>query len=229
MQPLSASRLVEVWENGVGETPVERAIRLLAACLAQPVDSLWELGLGQRDRHLLEMYAAMFGSTLEAYAECPECGERMEYGVTVKDLIGGRVAASGELLEFGGARLRLPNSLDLVAASRETSVAAGARLIAERCAGRGELSESAVEAISQTLAQADPMAETMIDLVCERCQYAWQVALDVERFLWAKISSTAKRLLSEVHVLAGAYGWSEDQILDLSAARRELYLELVSA
>jgi hypothetical protein len=35
-------------------------------------------------------------------------------------------------------------------------------------------------------------------------------------------------LLAEVHVLAGAYGWSEDAILALSPSRRQHYIALVA-
>jgi len=38
-----------------------------------------------------------------------------------------------------------------------------------------------------------------------------------------------RRLLVEVHALASAYGWSEQEILSLSDARRRLYLEMVQA
>ncbi len=43
------------------------------------------------------------------------------------------------------------------------------------------------------------------------------------------MEARAKRLLSEVHALASAYGWSEREILGLSVARREFYLGMVRA
>ena len=39
----------------------------------------------------------------------------------------------------------------------------------------------------------------------------------------------ARRLLLDVHQLASAYGWSEMEILSLSATRRNAYLEMVRA
>ncbi|HUD55174.1 MAG TPA: hypothetical protein VMR02_08095 [Terracidiphilus sp.] len=44
-----------------------------------------------------------------------------------------------------------------------------------------------------------------------------------------QIEARARRLLYEVHTLAAAYGWSEREILSLSAPRRALYLEMVRA
>jgi hypothetical protein len=35
-------------------------------------------------------------------------------------------------------------------------------------------------------------------------------------------------LLRDVHTLASAYGWKEDEVLHLTPARRHAYLELVA-
>ena len=35
------------------------------------------------------------------------------------------------------------------------------------------------------------------------------------------------RTLNEIHLLASAYGWSEGEILSLTAKRRRLYLQMV--
>ena len=44
-----------------------------------------------------------------------------------------------------------------------------------------------------------------------------------------EIHAWAKRTLREVHTLASAYGWSEREILSMSAVRRALYLEMVQS
>jgi hypothetical protein len=51
---------------------------------------------------------------------------------------------------------------------------------------------------------------------------------DIGAFLWEEIAAQARRLLREVHTLARAYGWREADILVMSAARRQAYLEMVS-
>jgi hypothetical protein len=43
------------------------------------------------------------------------------------------------------------------------------------------------------------------------------------------MEARAKRLLAEVHLIASAYGWSEAEILGLSRARRDFYLDMVRA
>jgi len=53
------------------------------------------------------------------------------------------------------------------------------------------------------------------------------MTFDIASFFWAEICVQAKRLLREVHTLARAYGWREMDILSMSPARRQFYLEMV--
>jgi hypothetical protein len=46
--------------------------------------------------------------------------------------------------------------------------------------------------------------------------------------LWLEITARSQRLILEVHQLARTYGWTEAEILNLSAARRALYLKMVT-
>ena len=52
---------------------------------------------------------------------------------------------------------------------------------------------------------------------------------DIVSFFWREIEEFAIRTLREIHALARAYGWAEDQILALSPTRRRCYLEMVGA
>jgi len=51
----------------------------------------------------------------------------------------------------------------------------------------------------------------------------------LQLFLWTEITSQARRLLHEVHLLATTYGWHEADILAMSAIRRQYYLEMVAS
>ena len=52
---------------------------------------------------------------------------------------------------------------------------------------------------------------------------------DIARFLWAETRRAAAHLLSEIHELASAYGWSEEAIAAMSAQRRSAYMEMLNA
>ena len=78
------------------------------------------------------------------------------------------------------------------------------------------------------MVQADPLAEILLDFDCPACGASFQEGLELASFVWAELEARARRLLMDVHTLASAYGWGEAEILALSAARREFYLEMVS-
>ena len=75
------------------------------------------------------------------------------------------------------------------------------------------------------LAAADTGADPQLALHCPACGLAWSERLDIASWLWNEVDLRAQRLLDEVHCLASAYGWSEPQILALSAPRRRAYLD----
>lgn len=253
MNGLTASRLLVVWEQGAGLLPVQRALALLA--MAFPGESpgdLADLSIGQRDHRLLKLREQLFGSRLASLVDCPACGERVETQFQVSDIIlhSGAVPEAGGLvadLEGYHLRFRLPNSQDLLAAidsladrpDRPISGdrAEGRRILAERCVletlhngdsvRMAELPQAVLEALGEQIAEADPLAEIWISLTCPSCGHTWQVLFDVLSYLWGEIDVWAYRTLHEVHSLARAYGWSEAEILGLSAWRRQYYLSLL--
>jgi hypothetical protein len=238
----SNSDLIALWERGTGQHAVDRALLLLAACSpSESQEDLARLSIGARDVRLLEIYERLFGPSLDAFAHCPACYEPLEYTLSTHELA--KASSSPTelqplVVDHGpvSLRLRLPNSLDFRAISTCTEPELAVKMLAERCIDEATIDGQAVshidlpsdltETISSALAAADPGAEMLIDLNCAVCSHAWQVTLDMERFLWSKISATAKRLLRDVHALASAYGWRESDILALSTVRRHTYLEM---
>ena len=75
--------------------------------------------------------------------------------------------------------------------------------------------------------QADPQADLQLDLSCDACGHQWQAPFDIVAFLWTELNAWAQRRLSEIHVLAKAYGWTEPEVLALSPWRRQVYLNMV--
>src|SRR5215469_15346140 len=115
----SAAKVVEAWERSLNQHAVDRALTLLAvACPETSRDELAALPLGRRDSYLLSLREETFGHTLECYAECPNCAERLEFVVMTDDLR--MPARTDEVdappeLDVEGFRLkvRLPTSVDL--------------------------------------------------------------------------------------------------------------------
>ncbi len=245
MRPLTASLLLDAWEQGLGRPQVERALLLLAAATGEGEDVLARLSVGRRDALLLDMRELTFGPRLASVSACPACGERMEATFNVSDLRVGPEGAEGQPeafeLNVNGYQLhfRLPDSLDQAALSACADVSAARDLLLRRCLltvsheGEEERAEKlppeVLEMLARRMEEADPQADVQLGLSCELCGHAWQEAFDIGSFFCAELDAWASRLLVETHALARAYGWRESDILMMSAARRQFYLNLVGA
>ena len=247
MRALAASELLEVWERGLSQTGVERALTLLgSACEGEPRDVLELLSVGERDVRLLRLREWTFGPRMTSVVACPTCGEHVELGFSTTDLRSKGKGAEASLeaplrLTAGGydVAFRLPNSLDLaqVAAGPRAELGEAESRFLDRCvleASRdgervpaAELPAEIAEAIARRMAEADPQADIGLALDCPACGRNWQVPFDIEPFFWDEINAWARRILGEVHLLASAYGWRETDILRMSASRRQLYLDLI--
>jgi len=241
MAAFSAEQVVRAWESAEAENGVEKALSLLS--IAHPeksTEELANLSIGRRDARLLDIRDRIFGGTLQAFAECPECAGRLEYALSSAELRGrdGESACLPLRIESEGFSLllRLVNSTDLAAASRCERAGEARRMLAERCvleatrdggeAFVSEIPDTIIGQIAETLSRADPLADLTVDLRCPTCGHRWEVMLDIAAFLWPEVKALAKRLLREVHVLAQAYGWHEADILSMSSVRRQFYLEM---
>lgn len=244
MVMLTAREVLELWDHEAA-APAERALLPLAAAgVEHALSALARLPLGRRDALLLELYRGTFGPELELMAECPECGERLEVELTVDELRttpGAEPDASWELSRDRLAlRFRVPNSEDLAAvvAGCEDAEAARCALL-DRClleARRGdqpitatELDAEELELVAARMAAVDPLAELLLDLRCEVCGHSWPVLVDVAECFWHQLALAARGLVAEIHTLARAYGWREQDVLALSPHRRHTYLEMVTA
>jgi hypothetical protein len=247
---MTESDMLCAWERGEGRLPVERALVLLACGFRErSQEELWALPIGTRDSLLFALREQTFGSSLRGYAMCPECATRLRFTSDTRALrTPERVSApdrapwvlvSGEW-ELG---FRLPDSRDLAevaAASRGDEDSARDALLL-RCitsARRGgalvppgelrrDLPDEVAEELIAALAARDPQAEVLLSLSCPSCAHAFVTAFDIGSFLFSEVAAQARLLLGAVDALARAYGWSEHEILGLSALRRRHYLRLV--
>ena len=243
MGQLSASRLLVVWEQGLSATPVERALLLLSAAQAEESwDALSKLSIGARDARLLKLRAETFGSSLQAMCSCPHCGEVVEMSLDVEDILLDMPEVEDGLLSLTEGiyhvYFRLPDSRDLAALAAVGDRSLAARQLFQQCLiearedGRivslDALPSDVTEAVAERIAGVDAQSNIELEMACPACSHTWVSPFDIAAFFWLEISAWAKRMLRDVHMLACAYGWSEEAILALSPARRQTYLEMVS-
>ena len=241
MHGLSGQEILTVWERGQGRVPVDRGLILLsAACPEYSLDEIAEMSLGRRDGLLMRVRERTFGRRITLVADCSNCGERLEFQTDLSRFLSIDQASEPEVtLRLGDyeIRARAPNSLDIAAAGECDSLAGAREELLKRCVTeilRDEhtgavagLPAEIVEALGNRLAEAHPLSDIQLDVACPSCRHRSDVVFDIIACLWLEVSATAKRLLAEVHTLARAYGWTEDDILAMGAARRQLYLNMV--
>ena len=242
MRGLTAKEILGVWEVGQQQMPAERALTLLSTfCPQTPREDLERLSIGRRDALLLSMRELLFGSQFFGMTRCPQCRSTLEIGFSCSDV---RTTAPNEPAETFSVNVdeydfncRLPNSTDLLAVMYGRSIDSMSNALFERCVTdkrfRGadvslsDLPAEVIEAVAAEIAKHDPQADIRFDLVCPDCSHQWEAIFDVVSFAWHELSSWATRLIRQVHTLALAYGWRELDILSMSPARRQVYLEML--
>lgn len=232
--------------------PSARATALLARCLGEPdaERTARALTVGDREALLLQLRRLSLGETLECVLRCPAetCGERMELGLRVADLLVPSyedVKRTYELaFDADGKRyeisFRVPTAddLDNVALIARGDPERGARALLAGCVrnarldgahiGVDALAPSVAAMIANAMVARDPQAEIELELTCPVCGQAFAVVFDTASFLLQELDERATQLMREVHTLAWHYHWSERDIFRMPRRRRARYLELVA-
>ena len=242
MNPLSAAELLEVWEQGSSQASPQRALALLSvACPDLDREALARLSIGRRDGLLLSARESAFGPRLSALTDCPKCDKQLETHFYVEDVRtsnGSRAAGSGSVSADGyEVHFRLPDTTDLLAAGDQQDAETARQILLKRCVlsarrnseewSLAALPEEIVAEIEREMSEMDPQANVQLEFGCPVCSEKWSAAFDILTFFWGELDAWAQRLLIEVHTLASAYGWREADILEMSAARRGIYLNMV--
>ncbi|MGL4611897.1 MAG: phage baseplate protein [Trueperaceae bacterium] len=243
MNPPSAQTLLAVWERGLRSSPVQRALLLLSAAHSNSLEHLAQLPIGERNKQLVKLRQHLFGSNAEAVVDCPRCQERLEFSLPLPNLISETLVSETTCEENFSLRsgaykmqFRLLNSLDLLDLPNEVMVARevllGRCLLGVQHKGKPvaakDIPEPILAKLSEQMAKVDPNAVMELRLECPACKHSWIALFDIARFLWSELDHWAKHMLLAIHCLASAYGWSEADILGLSAWRRQAYLEMLS-
>lgn len=238
----SAYELLAVWERGQHQSPAQRALEILASAGYGKQAELAQLPIGQRDERLLTVREKLFGVEFVCLADCPVCGTCLETDLHTGSLRLPAATFQNNALAVtcNGYEIlfRLPTTLDLTTLEHGMDPAVARRALAQRCVlgvqsdngvAPQELPDNIVATLAERMALEDPQADLQLALQCPTCEHRWLTPLDILRLLWLEIHAWATRLLREIHELASAYGWSEEDILTLTPFRRRTYLNLVRA
>jgi hypothetical protein len=222
--------VLELWECAVGLDRWRRDDALLATGRAIPA------ALGARNAALLEIRNGLFAGVWPFRSRCPACGAECQFevdSVVLADEISRREASESISFEWAGRSVvaRPPTANDLKAVSSCGDIGSAITALLARCV-TGELdltaaSDAELEEIGRRLEQLDPGAAVSFALNCPACSDDWSATVDVGDALWAELKTAAEQSLIEIDALARVYGWTEQEVLQLSPTRRAAYLQLV--
>ena len=229
------ARALALWERAVGLDRWDRDDALLGALLGGPAAPQ---ALGARNAALLAIRNSVFDGQWPLRSRCPACGAELEFAADslalARSLADIGTPASPASIPWHGdtMKLRVPMARDLRAISRHPDRCAAARALLARCIDGldpARLDDEALDELERQIEALDPAAVVSFDLACPDCSHRWSAAVDVAEAVWSELRLAAERTLTDVDALARAYGWTEDEVLRLSPARRAAYLQLVEA
>ena len=213
--------------------------RLLCACCEEvcEADAVWSLTLAERIAALASIVS--LSESTDALAlplRCPSCRDALEVILPHAFLLdeanrGAQVrSVEVELEAAGRVELRRPTGADQRAwralrhAGADEAVAAIVASLAPRAR---QFSASGLRAMSEAMEAFDPLAAFQITTTCPACGLPSTLPVDLEAVLVARLERHQRRVLEQVHRLAGFYGWTEEEVLAVPAWRREEYLGLI--
>ena len=244
MRRLDSTLVLEAWERAARRRPWARTLVVLAAAFPErSAQELAALPIGRRDALLLDLYADTFGPRLSGMARCDSCREQLEVDIPVES-VRCRPPDDDDATTWTSYRdgddemaFRCPDTDDLAAAAGVSGdeQAARARLLGRtvrvtrlgRPLALDDVDPAVITTVVEAMAARDPQADIVLSLVCPSCAATTAVLLDIATLVWQRVDAWARRVLTEVDVLARAYGWEERAVLALSEPRRQAYLELV--
>jgi hypothetical protein len=189
------------------------------AAVACGPDAVLDLPLGTVASRALTAHAEAFGPVADAVLECAACGAQLDVALPLLELV---VDAGDATVKVDELTVRAPTLRDLLDGPSEDELLA-------RCVHGGTVApeqRAAVEAAAETLAGA---AGLSVRTQCPECGAEATAGLDPGALLWERVTSAVPSVLGEVAELAIAFAWSEAEILALSPARRQAYLDLARA
>jgi hypothetical protein len=203
---------------------------------------LLEMPVGLRIEAILSLAKLTDGTALSWQTRCAAegCGQDIEFDLSLEQIAA--LAAEERAretchVELDGRRLELrrPTGADQMrwAATPEKEQASAMlrSIIAEPSLDELLASGLTARAVEETVEAAmdafDPLVGFHLNVACPECGKHAEVFPDLTGLALERLSHVQQGLISDVHLLASRYHWSEKEVLGLPRWRRQRYLELI--
>ena len=214
----------------------EVATAVLAGCALAPdgapfgADRARALPIGTRLAALVGVIRLSGRRELRRVFRCDGCEEEFELELPLDALASAQEAAEADApaaVEWGSTTYwpRRPTGDDLGRwrGRRRPTRRSPRRSAVPTIEAPAEL----LAAIEASLDAADPLVDATVRSACPECGRAVELPVDLEGELLALARRDQDELLEDVAALAGAFHWSERDILALPPRRRRRYLAMV--
>ncbi len=196
----------------------------------------------ERDRLLVKLYQRTYGNRISSTVTCKSCNEKFDLDFVLTELaIHCQPGAMPELilqhdtstyeLVKSGTRFRLPTGKDECAIAHLDTEQAKLALI-EACLCGSEfnsLTDSELAEIQDAMKLLSPVIDLDLDAGCAECGQSQQVRFSVQDYLLSSLLKDKENLFMEIHMLAGFYNWSLNEILDLKRSERKKLAVMIDA
>jgi uncharacterized protein (UPF0212 family) len=216
---------------GGGRSVPELARELLAA-LAGDGEAVDALPIGDAEALLLQLRASLVGEHIQGDLHCPSCRARIEISFSVSDYLRHHRPRTRSTVDESEGWLtdrrsqitfRIPTLRDQIEVSGAPQAAAD---LLQRCV-RGETGRAIRLRVERLLDQLAPTLSGHVAGDCPECGERVEAYFDVEQFVLRELRAVAGEVYDDVHHIASAYGWSEDEILAMPRSRRTAYAERI--
>ena len=221
----------------MGLLPAARVTLTLAMALERvaggPADQerVRALCVGDRQYLVRQLAAALGRDRLWLTRECDACGHRLDIPIVQSQMpvkpAGAGFPVRTIRLQRGEIRLRAPTGADQERISplpEADALRAWIDALVEPDPGTTlDLDAGEMRQVEAWIEELSPEVSLEAQAACPACGVP--VRLEVDPYLC--LETGADPLLREIHILAMAYHWSEDAILDMPRERRHHYLKLI--
>lgn len=194
----------------------------LVARLAPDVD-LPSLDVTSADRLVARLYTQLYGDTCDCRAQCHRCHKGYAFELSLSGLIEAQ-DKDRPAPDFEDGSWSMPDGRR-VRSPRVSEIGLAPEQLTERLVAGHRADATAIE----FLERAAPTLALDLDATCPHCHADQEVRFDLALYLVQRLSAERPFLIREVHLIASRYGWSLDQILDLSRDDRRAFAALIQA
>jgi len=242
--PVSTAQLMQLWESARAAPSCQFGVVILRFAAPElSEEQLLNMSTGARDGLLLRVRLQWFGPLVQSSTPCTSCKLPIEADLDLQQFTPpltlkapySECSYKGKTIRVRGLRVKdeIEYATRGLSGAKATSFILD-KVIAKQCFDRQnvlkeiENDPAFFKQIEEHMEIADPWATVWLNLACQECKAEHSLLFDIKDILYNDLQNWFAEIMEQIHILARAYGWSEQEILSLSSQRRLWYCRRVT-